>query len=103
MLKRFLNRHLGNGEGRSRLGLAFTVFAIAAFSLWFALPGAFAQGVSKWQREFPATNFETRIIELDEINDDGNTRDSIPPVREPKYVPVSEVKDMGLLEPLLQR
>ena len=69
--------------------------------MWFALPGAFAQGVSKWQREFPATNFETRIIELDEINDDGNTRDSIPPVREPKYVPVSEVKDMGPLEPLL--
>ena len=101
MLKSFLSRHLGNGEGRSRLGLAFVVFTIAAFSLWGVLPGAFAQGVSKWQREFPATNFDTRIIELDEINDDGNTRDSIPPVREPKYVSVAEVKDMGPLEPVL--
>ncbi|MBT4906876.1 MAG: hypothetical protein HON62_08340, partial [Rhodospirillaceae bacterium] len=94
-MKSFLSRHLGNGEGRSRLGLAFVVFTIAAFSLWGVLPGAFAQGVSKWQREFPATNFDTRIIELDEINDDGNTRDSIQPVREPKYVSVAEVKDMG--------
>ncbi|MBT3809428.1 MAG: hypothetical protein HOF99_08020, partial [Rhodospirillaceae bacterium] len=65
-MKKLLNKHLGTGEGRSRLGLAFTVFAIAAFSLWFALPGAFAQGISKWEREFPGTNFETRIIELDE-------------------------------------
>ena len=100
-MKQLLNKHLRTGEGRSRLGLAFTVFAIAAFSLWFALPGAFAQGISKWEREFPATDFETRIIELDEINDDGNTRDSIPPVRTPKYVSVSEIKDMGPLEPVL--
>ncbi len=83
------------------MGLAFVVFAIATVSLWGVLPGAFAQGLSKWQREFPATNFETRIIEIDEISDDGNTRDSIPPVREPKYVPAAEVKDMGPLEPVL--
>lgn len=83
------------------MGLAFVVFTIAVVSLWGVLPGAFAQGLSKWQREFPATNFETRMIELDEIDDDGNTRDSIPPVREPRYLPVAEVKDMGSLEPVL--
>lgn len=83
------------------MGLAFTVFAMASFSLWFVLPGASAQGTSKWEREFPGTDFETRIIGLDEINDDGNTRDSIPPVRQPKYLPVAEVKDMGPLEPVL--
>lgn len=101
ILRKLLNKHLGTREGRSRSGLAFVVFTIAAFSLWGVLPGAFAQGLSKWEREFPGTNFEARIIELDEIDDDGNTRDSIPPVRNPKYVHVSDAKDMGPLEPVL--
>ncbi len=96
-----LRKHPGTKEGRSRAGLALVVFAIAAVSLWGVLPGAFAQGVSKWQREFPQTDFETRVIELSEIDDDGNTRDSIPPVREPKYIPAREAKDIGPLEPVL--
>ncbi|MBO6783305.1 MAG: DUF3179 domain-containing protein [Alphaproteobacteria bacterium] len=74
---------------------------MATVSLWGVLPGAFAQGLSKWQREFPKTDFETRIIELSEIDDDGNTRDSIPPVRQPKYKPAAEVIDVGPLEPVL--
>lgn len=96
-----LKQHLGTKEGRSRLGLAFVVFTIAAFAMWFAVPGAFAQGLSKWQGEFPKTDFETRVIELSEIDDDGNTRDSIPPVRDPKYVAVGELTDIGPLEPVL--
>ena len=79
------------------MGLAFTLCAIAVVSLWFAFPGAFAQGLTKWQGEFPKTDFESRIIELSEIGDDGNTRDSIPPVREARYVSVNELKDIGPL------
>jgi hypothetical protein len=70
--------------GRLRPGPALAVFVIAALALWYAFPGAFAQGVDRWQREFPKTDFETRIVELSEIGDDGNTRDSIPPVRAPR-------------------
>ena len=88
-------------KGQSRYGLAFTVFVIAAVAIWFSFPGAFAQGVGTWQREFPLTDFETRSIELSEIGDDGNTRDSIPPVATPVYVDADKATDMGALEPVL--
>lgn len=88
-------------KGQSRFGLAFTVFVIAAGTLWFSFPGAFAQGVGVWQREFPLTDFETRSIELSEIGDDGNTRDSIPPVAAPVYVDAGKATDIGALEPVL--
>jgi hypothetical protein len=88
-------------RGQSRYGLAFTVFAVAAVTIWFAFPGAFAQGIGTWQREFPLTDFETRSIELSEISDDGNTRDSIAPVANPVYVGVDKATDIGPLEPVL--
>ena len=88
-------------RGQSRFGLAFTVFAIAAVVIWYAFPGAFAQGIGTWQREFPLTDFETRSIELSEIDDDGNTRDSIPPVGTPVYVDANKATDIGPLEPVL--
>ncbi|MDH3737928.1 MAG: DUF3179 domain-containing protein [Alphaproteobacteria bacterium] len=88
-------------KGQSRFGLAFTVFAIAAVTLWFAFPDAFAQGIGAWKRDFPKTDFENRSIELSEIDDDGNTRDSIPPVRTPIYVDADKATDIGPLEPVL--
>lgn len=88
-------------KGQSRFGLAFTVFAVVAVTLWFAFPNAFAQGIGAWQRDFPLTDFETRSIELSEIDDDGNTRDSIPPVRAPIYVDADKATDIGPLEPVL--
>ena len=88
-------------RGQSRFGLAFTVFVIAAVAIWFSFPGAFAQGLRAWQNEFPLTDFETRSIELSEIDDDGNTRDSIPPVAAPVYVDADKATDIGSLEPVL--
>jgi hypothetical protein len=38
---------------------------------------------------------------LSEIDDDGNTRDSIPPVAAPVYVDAAKATDIGLLEPVL--
>lgn len=88
-------------RGQSRYGLAFTVFVIAAATFWYAFPGASAQGLRAWQSEFPLTDFESRSIELSEIDDDGNTRDSIPPVAKPIYVDADKVTDIGPLEPVL--
>ena len=88
-------------RGQSRYGLAFSVFSVAAVTVWFAFPGAFAQGLGKWQREFPLTDFATRSIELSEIGDDGNTRDSIPPVAKPVYIDAAKATDIGPLEPVL--
>ena len=88
-------------RGQSRYGLAFAVFVIAAIAVWYAFPGAFAQGIGAWQREFPLTDFQSRSIELSEIDDDGNTRDSIPPVATPAYVDAAKATDIGPLEPVL--
>ena len=88
-------------RGQSRFGLAFTVFAVAGVAIWFGFPGAFAQGLRAWQSEFPLTDFATRSIELSEIDDDGNTRDSIPPVAAPVYVDADKATDIGALEPVL--
>ncbi len=88
-------------RGQSHYGLAFTVLIIAAVSLWFAFSGAFAQGQRAWQNEFPLTDFDSRSIELSEIDDDGNTRDSIPPVATPIYVDADKATDIGPLEPVL--
>jgi len=51
--------------------------------------------------EFPKTNFSLRTIPLGEVEYDGNTRDSIPPVAVPQYVPIGEATDIGDLEPVL--
>jgi hypothetical protein len=88
-------------QGQSRYGLAFTVLVVVAVAVWYAFPGAFAQGLSAWQRDFPLTDFDTRSIELSEIADDGNTRDSIPPVATPVYVDANKATDIGPLEPVL--
>ena len=88
-------------RGQSRFGLAFVVFAIAGVAFWYTFPGAFAQGVGTWKREFPLTDFDSRSIELSEIDDDGNTRDSIPPVATPAYVDADKASDIGPLEPVL--
>lgn len=88
-------------KGQPRFGLALTVLALTGALVWYSFPGAFAQGIGAWQRDFPLTDFETRSIELSEIDDDGNVRDSIPPVVRPVYVDVDKIEDIGPLEPVL--
>ncbi len=60
-----------------------------------------AQTLSGWEREFPKADFSKSMIAFDEIESDGNTRDSIPPVFEPKYVLAELVKEVGEFEPVL--
>ena len=51
--------------------------------------------------EFPLTDFSVRSIALEEIVYDGNTRDSIPPVGTPTFVPIAEAQGIGDLEPVI--
>ncbi len=54
--------------------------------------------------EFAMTDFGVRSVALDEIVFDGNTRDSIPPVGTPQFIPVGEalaLGQIGELEPVL--
>jgi hypothetical protein len=75
--------------------------ALIAISLSAAATAFPAKQMQSWQDEFPLTDFDRRSIQLDEIVDDGNTRDSIPPIGDPKFVAASEVEDIGDLEPVL--
>ena len=83
---------------RHRVGLvlAGVVAALLAF-----LAMSSSAGPDAWRSEFPKTDFAKTVIEFAEITDDGNTRDSIPPVFEPVYLPAAEVTDVGPLEPVL--
>ncbi|MFQ5971552.1 MAG: DUF3179 domain-containing protein [Alphaproteobacteria bacterium] len=64
-------------------------------------PIARGQTVFEWVDEFPRTDFSQRAIPLKEIVSDGAVRDSIPPIDDPVFVPVSEAGDVGDLEPVL--
>ena len=70
--------------------------------LWLALaPTRATADPALWVQEFPATDFAKRSISFSEIRSDGATRDSIPPIDEPKFQLVREVRDVGPLEPVI--
>lgn len=62
---------------------------------------AVAQSLFDWVREFPKTDFSRAAIELSEIGFDGARRDSIPPVRDPRYVPLDQAAGIGAYEPVI--
>ncbi|MEP4377478.1 MAG: DUF3179 domain-containing protein [Alphaproteobacteria bacterium] len=54
-----------------------------------------------WKREFPLTDFARTEVPLEEIEDDGNYRDTISPIDNPVFQPVAALTAMGPLEPVL--
>jgi len=74
------------------------VFVLMAFLLPNIVP---AQVPTGWEIEFPKGDFSKSVISFDEIESDGNTRDSIPPVFEPRYQPASKVRGLSDFEPVL--
>lgn len=64
-------------------------------------PGASAQSLFDWALEFPKTNFAKRTIEFDEIVSGGPVRDSIVPVDNPEFVPVTDGNAIDPLEPVI--
>ena len=53
------------------------------------------------EREFPDTDFSRRTIDLTEIINDGNFRDLISAIDAPRFQPLSAVRVVGNLEPVL--
>ncbi len=78
---------------------AITILLVAA-GFWLALRLFGSEGPAQWSREFPRTDFGVHAIPFDEIDSDGATRDSIPPIHDPHFVPAAEA-DIGPLEPVL--
>ncbi len=87
MPSKLLNRPL-------RITVVVLGFLIIAFV-------ARAEGPLDWRDEFPMTDFDRRSVEYAEFDFDGATRDSIPPINDPKFALVSELENIGPLEPVL--
>ncbi|MBT5515805.1 MAG: DUF3179 domain-containing protein [Rhodospirillaceae bacterium] len=60
-----------------------------------------ADGVQYWSNEFPNTDFTKHSIEFSEIRSDGATKDSIPTITQPTFIPARKVRGLGPLEPVL--
>lgn len=73
------------------------LFAVALL-VW--LPAASAD-LELWKSEFPLTDFARTQVPLSEIEDDGNYRDTISPIDDPVFQPVTALTAMGPLEPVL--
>ena len=76
---------------------------LLTLSVWFAAMSANAEpaNLDVWQSEFAKTDFTRTSIPLDEIQDDGNLRDTISAISSPRFQNVSELSAMGPLEPVL--
>jgi hypothetical protein len=54
-----------------------------------------------WSREFPKTDFSKRAVPLSEITSGGPSRDGIPPIDRPRFLPVDEVRAVRDREPVI--
>ena len=76
---------------------------LLVLALWLApTPGHGAEPAwHNWAREFPRTDLTRRSIDLAEIVTDGPTRDSIPPIDDPRFVDVAQPGKVGPFEPVV--
>jgi len=56
---------------------------------------------ARWAQEWPATDFEHSLVDLDEIRDGGPPKDGIPAIDDPRFRPVAEVDDLADAEPVI--
>jgi len=76
----------------------FTAVALAAS---MAVPAKAADSLQYWRLEFPETDFSKHSVPLKEIRSDGATKDSIPPIMNPTFIPADKVRGLGPLEPVI--
>jgi len=72
--------------------------SLAALAL-MALP-ALGDG-ARWQGAWPNTDFSKSSVDIDEILSGGPPRDGIPPIDEPRFVPVEEEDQIAASEPVI--
>ncbi len=56
---------------------------------------------TRWTAAWPKTDFSRYSINLNEIRSGGPPKDGIPPIDDPKFVPISEVTDVKGTEPVI--
>lgn len=55
-------------------------------------PGFFVNDPEQWKKDWPETDFENRIIELDEVDSGGIPKDGIPAINRPRFTSVKRAK-----------
>ncbi|MCH8197970.1 MAG: DUF3179 domain-containing protein [Proteobacteria bacterium] len=88
------------------LSAAIGAGAVLIGALWIGsnpppLIGTAAANPSWWKLEWPRTDFSRSSVDFSEIMSGGPPKDGIPPVDDPQFKPVSEVKDLGEDEPVI--
>lgn len=83
---------------RNALVMLAAVAVLAAVAL---MSSRSSGGAKEWVGEFPNTDFSKTSIDFDEIITDGPRRDQIPPIFNPKYIPIEEATDIGETEPVV--
>ncbi len=62
---------------------------------------AMASSPDQWEREWPDTDFSKTEIDYNEIRSGGPPKDGIPPIDNPVFKPVSEIKNLADTEPVI--
>ena len=74
--------------------ILLTVLGVTIGGYLVLVPGATANP-SVWQFEWPNTDFSKASVDFDEILSGGPPKDGIPSIDAPKFVPVSEMTELG--------
>jgi hypothetical protein len=88
------------------LSAALGAGAVLIGALWSGfdpppLIGTAAANPSWWKLEWSRTDFSRSSVEFSEIMSGGPPKDGIPPIDDPKFTPVSEVKNLCEDEPVI--
>ena len=74
------------------------VSVIALLCLWASQAAA---NPDYWRHEWPKTDFTKHSIPLTDILSGGPPKDGIPPIDDPTFKPVSEIDELGEIEPVI--
>jgi hypothetical protein len=78
-----------------------TLLAIA-LAILLALPGVAGAVANQWSAEWPKTNFEKRVVPLDEIKSGGPSKDGIPPIHQPRFTKLSDYAQSAWLRQIAE-
>ncbi len=65
------------------------------------VPGPAHADPTRWQHEWPRTDFRKSSVDFNDILSGGPPKDGIPAIDNPKFKPASEIKDIGDQEPVI--
>ena len=84
------------GLWNSRRGLAIMLgLAILALGAWQWAWPALGGAQSMWRFSWPNTDFDKTSIELSDIMSGGPSKDGIPSIDDPRFVPVAQPKKVS--------